>query len=225
MKHTLFLSSVLALVSLYSPLYSARQEASGWWDYCLGNTVPYERFAQWLGDIDAPSRLAARKYIALKKYASVLDVPSGLCIDYFGFKKDHISTAYQGLDFSTKLVSLAQRNGIQVTLGDIEQMPFEDNSFDLVYCRHILEHLTYYEQAIKEAIRVAKKEVLIVFFIKPHEKDDIIDKSVLDGHTVYHNTYSQNKFARYVLSHEKVDRIVWENVNDKENIAHIILKK
>lgn len=39
---------------------------------------------------------------------------------------------------------------------DIHQMPFEDNSFDVVFCNHVLEHVEDDRQALREILRVLK---------------------------------------------------------------------
>ncbi len=40
---------------------------------------------------------------------------------------------------------------------DIHQMPFTDDSFDVVFCNHVLEHVTDDLQALREIYRVLKK--------------------------------------------------------------------
>lgn len=45
---------------------------------------------------------------------------------------------------------------------DIIDMPFEDNSFDVVLCTEVLEHLPYPELAIKEFSRILKKDGIMI---------------------------------------------------------------
>lgn len=194
-----------------------------WWQLSLDKTVPFERFASWLGDVDAQSRVAMRQYVKEKGYKTLLDVPSGLCIDYFGFQRDGLCIQYYGLDITQKLVKKAQKQGIDVAWGNIERMPYPDNTFDITYARHIVEHLPYYEKALSELIRVAKYETLIVFFIPPTHKNDFIDYDKLDGHMVYHNRYNREKLEQYVLSHSKVNSIEWTVLSDNEEILHVFL--
>ncbi|RPH74509.1 methyltransferase domain-containing protein, partial [bacterium] len=40
--------------------------------------------------------------------------------------------------------------------GDVHNLPFNDNSFDTVYCRYILEHVTQPQTVLTEAARVLK---------------------------------------------------------------------
>jgi ubiquinone/menaquinone biosynthesis C-methylase UbiE len=46
--------------------------------------------------------------------------------------------------------------------GNAEQLPFADNSFDVVTCTCILEHLVKLDQAVSELRRVARKQVIVV---------------------------------------------------------------
>ena len=43
---------------------------------------------------------------------------------------------------------------------DVAQLPFEDNSFDLVVCSEVLEHVPDDAQALRSLLRVAKRDVL-----------------------------------------------------------------
>lgn len=214
-----FLNSILISNILSNNL------GTNWWDKSLGKSISYELFTQWIGSVDSSSRLAMRNHVKNKNYNSILDIPCGLCFDYFGLKEDKIEINYYAIDICAKLVAKSLEKGIDVKLGTIESIEYPANSFDIVYSRHILEHLKSYQKAVSEIIRVAKKEVLIVFFIKPSESDnDFISFPVCGNHCLYHNTYSKNKLVEYILSNPKVDNIYWEDVGDKEAIAHILLK-
>jgi len=46
--------------------------------------------------------------------------------------------------------------------GNIEQLPFEDNSFDTVVCCHTIEHLLKLDLCISELVRITKKQLFIV---------------------------------------------------------------
>ncbi len=68
-----------------------------------------------------------------------------------------------------KVVGLEGRNSgkeawkarnLDVVVGDIYSLPFEDNEFDTVYSSHVFEHLENPEKALLESIRVAKKRII-----------------------------------------------------------------
>lgn len=195
-----------------------------WWERCLGKTVSLPQFAQWLGGVDAESRCAMRRHVQRKGYRSLLDIPSGVCIDYFGLQRDGIKIDYYGVDIASQLVEQSVRNGINVTRGSIEHIPYSDRAFDIVYARHILEHLDYYEKALAEMMRVAQKEVMVVFFIKPTtSSEDQMKYEELCGHYVFNNCYAREKLEKYIFSHPRVKNVVWEPVGATEEIAHIYL--
>lgn len=45
--------------------------------------------------------------------------------------------------------------------GSLEQLPFSDNTFDIVTCTHVLEHVRNFKETIQELIRVSKNRLII----------------------------------------------------------------
>jgi len=138
---------------------------------------------------------------------TVLDAACGSCVNYEVFKNHHVQCSYTGLDRTEKLLDEARRRyGGEITFvkGFVQEIPLPDESQDIVILRHILEHLEEgYELAIKDALRVAKKEVIAVFFLTPNTGEtDQLEQSSPDenGCTYWWNTYSWNKFVRFVAS-------------------------
>jgi glycosyltransferase involved in cell wall biosynthesis len=193
-----------------------------WWENNVERMM--QTFAGWLGDISSPSRVQARTHIRKKNYTSVLDIPCSLATDFWGFQQDGTSIDYLGIDITPKLIKLVQDKNVPVRQGSIEDIPCKDSSYDVCYVRHMLEHLSYYEKAIAELIRVARQEVLVIFFIKPGAASDKIYSSSEMGSLLYHNYYNRQKFENYVLSHKKVTSCEWEDVNENEVMLHIYLK-
>lgn len=68
-----------------------------------------------------------------------------------------------GLEYTQEALEIAQKSNssIQWMRGDIYQLPFEDNAFDIVICTEVLEHLSDPCMAISELKRVCKKYVLL----------------------------------------------------------------
>lgn len=193
-----------------------------WWEMNLENRM--NEFAQWLGGENADSRVKMRQYVKQRGYKTFLDIPCGLCTEYFGYKKDNIEIDYYGVDITQKLVERGCGLGLNVIRGSIEEIPCYDLSIDVCYARHILEHLDYYKKAITELIRVAAKEVIVIFFIKPNDEPDKINSSMDSGALLYHNRYNKQKLSLYVMFHEKVENIQWEDINGQEVALHIYLK-
>ncbi len=59
----------------------------------------------------------------------------------------------------------AQASGLQIDyhVGVGEDLPYEDNSFDIVYCCDVLEHVNNLEKVIAEIHRVLKKDGVFLF--------------------------------------------------------------
>lgn len=221
-KYLLFIS----LLSIFLPKINNAQMQSWeqWWEKNLINVFSLESFKNWLGQENSESRIKCREHLKKMNYKNFLDVACGVCTEYFGFKKNEINIEYTGIDITPKLVKNANDLGINVKEGSIEAIPFADNSFEIVYARHILEHLDYYEKAIKELIRVAQKECFIVFFIPPSTQDDKIDLATHYNYLLYHNRYNREKIEKFVLSLNKTKNIQWNEL-EKESILHIYIKE
>ena len=64
---------------------------------------------------------------------------------------------------------------------DIHEIPFEENTFDVVFCNHVLEHVNDDKKAVKEINRVLKPggwAILQVPFFPPLKKETFEDSSV-----------------------------------------------
>ena len=96
----------------------------------------------------------------------------------------------------------------------------------MFFSTYFIEHLDRYEKSIQELVRVAKKEVFIVFFIKPNplNNKDIINKGIDRGYVLYHNEYSKDKLEKFVRSLSRVNVLEWEEVSAQEIVLHIYLK-
>ena len=99
---------------------------------------------------------------------SILDVGCG---------EGHVIRLIRNNDWNLKLVGLdIDKNSLKMAkekienvnfiYGDIYELPFDDNSFDLVICSEVLEHLKKPALAMKELNRVASK---FLFLSVPHE--------------------------------------------------------
>ena len=66
---------------------------------------------------------------------------------------------------------------------DIHDIPFEDDSIDVIFCNHVLEHVDDDRKALSEIRRVLKKggwAILQVPFFYPLPKVTYEDKSITD---------------------------------------------
>ena len=75
----------------------------------------------------------------------------------------------RGADISPEAPSLAPDIDIDVCDIENDAMPYEDNSFDIIYSKSFLEHFYYPERYIKEAYRVLKPGGLLLNLVPDWE--------------------------------------------------------
>jgi len=68
-----------------------------------------------------------------------------------------------GIDFNAEYLAVAAERGIETTIGELEAMPYPDETFDLVVTTDVLEHVLDEKVVIREMLRVlAPGGILIV---------------------------------------------------------------
>ena len=108
-----------------------------------------------------------RKY----KAKTFLDVGCGPGLTYEVLKR-HWSLKYTGVDFMPAMINFCKENFPKGTFieGSALNLPFEDQSFDMVTCRHMLEHVIEVDKVISEMGRAAKNHVVIVWVVPPNKE-------------------------------------------------------
>jgi ubiquinone/menaquinone biosynthesis C-methylase UbiE len=173
---------------------------NNWWQSNLNTIEDFNKFSKSLGDVNAPSRQVLRRFLSTisPKPETILECGCGLAIDH-GWISD-LDIKYSAIDFTPKLVELGKSSGIDIKQSNIEQIDYPDHNFDIVYCRHVLEHLSYYEAALTEMLRVAKNMVIVIFFINPSHDPDIIDYN--NETKLYHNRYNIIKLQNFLKDYK-----------------------
>lgn len=69
-----------------------------------------------------------------------------------------------GVDVSSLALKIAAKNipNAKFFKADLSNLPFKDHVFDLVYSAYVFEHVIDPSQSLKEAVRVTKKNLVIV---------------------------------------------------------------
>ena len=116
---------------------------------------------------------------------NVLDVGCGTGRMVENLKK--FGAKVTGLDVSEKMLAIAKKHfsTTEFVLGDIEELPFEDESFDMVVATFVIVHLGTLQRAFDEVYRVLKPGgVFLVSNVNQRkapklkmEKEEIIIKS------------------------------------------------
>ena len=71
-------------------------------------------------------------------------------------KEIAIANSAKGIDVSPGMLEQAQARGLDVMVGSATDLPYEDNSFDVVYSFKVLAHIENIDQAMSEVARVLK---------------------------------------------------------------------
>lgn len=99
------------------------------------------------------------KEIKPPENAKILDVGCGSGTYAHFWKEQGYNVT--GLDISDKSLEITRSKGVYCVKGDVtKRLPFEDNTFDLVYSDGLLEHFVNPKPVLEEIFRVSKKYVL-----------------------------------------------------------------
>lgn len=98
-----------------------------------------------------------KKIIQINKENTLLDVGCGN-----GFFIYYFDTICQttGVDYSEKMIELNPIKDKHIM--DANNLEFEDNSFDIVFCHALLHHIENIDKVIQEMRRVSKKYIVIL---------------------------------------------------------------
>ena len=142
----------------------------------VDRTTDPDFFIRFMDEAQRPAAIQASKRLMLERIAlapgqAVLDVGCGPGTDVFDMV-ELVGPAGRlvGLDASEVMVAEARRRlnerdvPITFEVGDVESLPFPDESFDVCRAERLLEHLPDAERALTEMVRVTRPGGRIVVF-------------------------------------------------------------
>ena len=139
------------------------------------------------------------------KAESILDTGCGEGFTINLLIKNGIGEKIEGIEFSKEAISLGKKlfPKAKIEQGSIYSLPYKSNSFDLVLCNEVLEHLENPQKAMSEIFRVTKSFLIISI---PNEPFFMISnflrgKNILrfgndSGHVNHWNFISFKKYLR-----------------------------
>lgn len=130
---------------------------------------------------------------------NVLDVGCGSTKEHFPLEgKNIISMSIERTNFNKEILDY---------VCDAHFLPFKDNSFDVVYCGHTLEHCDSPLIVLHELKRVAKQKIML----KVPSLKMVIDEE--DPHHIY--TWSKSSFSNLLAKVFSKYKVYETNRNDK----------
>lgn len=99
---------------------------------------------------------------------SILDAGCGEGFTLARFRHAGITARLEGIELNPESLALGRSMHADISFveGSLYDLPYEDQSFDLVVCSEVLEHLDDPEKALREIARVTKRYAVISV---PHE--------------------------------------------------------
>lgn len=115
-------------------------------------TVPDRSFAQWV-----------LQRINWKDKTWLLDIGSGPGLYYNKMNVQKNNIRYVGMDLVSGMLENhpANENNGYLTSGDVQKLPFEDDTFDVVMANHMLYHVDDMDAALAEIKRVLKPNGMV----------------------------------------------------------------
>lgn len=102
-----------------------------------------------------------------------------------------------GVDLSAGMLSKAKERGLDVVQGSVTQLPYKDESFDLVYSVKVLAHVEDIEAAMEEMARVTRPGgIVLAEFYNPLSLRYLI-KSLKAPTAISSSTNDEAVYTRY----------------------------
>ncbi len=163
-----------------------------------------------------PSQMyAINKYMSIRstKRETFLDYGcgSGTTYEAMGVRTRFID--YTGTDIIPKNIEWDKKtfpDATWVVNTEVNKITQPDKSFDVVYSRHVVDHMRSFEDAMDEHCRVAKELVIVILWYSLNDTDEHIIKNIDYSHVPggkkypdeYLNSYSRTKVMDYLNNKE-----------------------
>ena len=111
-------------------------------------------------------------------------------------------------------------NTAELSLGDAELLPYENNYFDLLICSDSFHHYPNPQKAIEEFYRVLKTDghLLMADFWKPFPVRQLMNVFIPFSNEGDVKVYSKNEIVRF-LKHVGFHSIVYQQVRNSSYLA------
>jgi SAM-dependent methyltransferase len=189
------LRNPMALLFKISPWLYRFLIYRGWIAEKKWTDLTAEKFESYIAD-DHPDREWFVEWVMSKRPCSVLEVGAGGMHEARRLKARGAlgSVRYSVIDVAKNFLVKGREEFPEIDFveGSLNQMRFANDSFDIVYCRAVLEHQPYYEKPVSEMFRVARHFVVINLFRWSLHRD------IIRRAKYYSNAYKIDDFLAYI---------------------------
>ena len=128
------------------------------------------------------------------------------------------------LDISERMVELARGRGVDAHVGDVQELPFEDASFDCAVAAWMLFHVPEVDRAIAELARVLRPGGRLVAVTNAsHHLEEL---RALAGTAAWERTFTRENAPEILGRHfpyvERRDADGWVTIEDEQTIFGFI---
>ena len=147
------------------------------------------------------------------KPESILDVGAGEGFTLEMFRKNNIGKKLEGIEYMDEAIEFGKKLHPQVKIkkGDIYNLPYKDNSFDVIICTEVMEHIEDPAKALEELKRVTKYYIILSV---PNEPLFTIQRFLrgknmlkLGDHPEHIQHWSSGKFEKFVREHMMIKEV------------------
>lgn len=133
---------------------------------------------------------------------SVLDLGAGPAWNYDHFHEYGPQVKYKATDLSILFKEAAKdrQPTMDFEIGDIRDVKEPDESWDVVILQDVLEHTNGYEKPVLEALRVARRRVIVCFWREMRDVTTKINDDTDKGEDGYGADYNLNEWLEFINS-------------------------
>ncbi|MDP3733279.1 MAG: class I SAM-dependent methyltransferase, partial [Candidatus Daviesbacteria bacterium] len=97
------------------------------------------------------------------KAETILDAGCGEGFTMDKLSENGIGKKIEGVEYSKDAMAFGKKlfPHLIIKQGSVYDLPYKDNSFDLIICTEVLEHLEEPTKALREILRVSKKYLIV----------------------------------------------------------------
>ena len=96
----------------------------------------------------------------------------------------------------TDYVSLDLESPVAQVHADVTELPFEDETFDLVVCNHVLEHVVDDRSAVREVFRVLRPGGQALFQVPPSDRAETYEDATITDPAERERAFGQYDHVR-----------------------------